>query len=126
MNGECCFARAGSGCYAHWKAGKWNRARILSCVNLHVPKLKQVSGILTLGPRSTCHAFGHPDPKEGLLCVLCAACLLSHLSPLKNEQGNLRLTGSSPELCSAVSGSSSGRDPSEMTLGYPSCGFLSF
>lgn len=83
MNGECCFARAGSGCYAHWKAGKWNRARILSCINLHVPKLKQVSGILTLGPRSTCHAFGHPDPNEGLLCVLCAACVVSHLSPLK-------------------------------------------
>lgn len=78
MNGECCFARAGSNCYAHWKAGKWNRAHILSCVNLHVQK------------------------------------------------GNLRLTGSSPELCSAVSGSSSGRDPLEMTLGYPSCGFLSF
>lgn len=83
MNGECCFARAGSDCYAHWKAGKWNRACILSNINLHVPKLKQGSGILTLGARSICRAFCLPDPKEGLLCVLCAACVVSHLSPLK-------------------------------------------
>lgn len=38
--------------------------------------------------------------------------------------GHLCLTGSSPNLCSSVSGSSFGRDPLETMLRHLSCGFV--
>lgn len=123
MNGERCFARAGNDCYTHWKAGNRNRVCLLSNVSFQAPKFKQGSGILTFSPSSICQAVYQPDPKEHLLCVLCATCTVSHLSPLKNDREQFHLTGSSLDLCSTVSGSSFGRDPLEMMLIYPSCGF---
>lgn len=129
MNGECYFARAGDDCYTCWKAGSWNRACLLSNVNLPVPKFKRGSGILTFSPWYICQALYHPDPTEDLLsnvnlcvpkfkqgsgilisspwsicqalyhphptedllCVLCATCTVSHLSPLTNDREQLRL-----------------------------------
>lgn len=102
LNKEWYFAGAGDDWYTCWKAWNWNRVYLSSHVNSHVLEFKQESGILTFSPWSICQALHHPDPKEDLLCVLCAACPVSHLSPLTNDREQLRLTGSFVDLCSTV------------------------